>query len=126
MAKNRNYNLGLLYMVHLLISSDGEISETERNALAIMKQKESIGEDVFAEFNSQIAAKKEREIYQLGIDCLNHCSEQEKLEAFGHLYHLSEVDGNVHVKEVRLLLYSIKMTGIEFNDVVEYAKSRKK
>ena len=31
---------------------------------------------------------------------------------------MSEVDGRVHVKEVRLLLYSIKMAGIEFNDVV--------
>ena len=46
---------------------------------------------------------------------------QEKLNAFVHLYKLSEVDGSVHVKEVRLLLYSIKMAGIEFNDVVERA-----
>jgi hypothetical protein len=35
---------------------------------------------------------------------------------------MSEADGTVHVKEVRLLLYSIKMTGIEFNDVVARAR----
>jgi len=41
------------------------------------------------------------------------------LKAFVTLYKISEIDGRVHVKEVRLLLYSIKMTGIEFDDVVE-------
>jgi hypothetical protein len=43
--------------------------------------------------------------------------------ALVHLYKLSEADGLVHVKEVRLLLYSIKMVGVEFNDVVARAKS---
>ena len=52
---------------------------------------------------------------------INRCTEEEKLNAFVHLYKMSEVDGRVHVKEVRLLLYSIKMAGIEFNDVVTRA-----
>jgi hypothetical protein len=34
------------------------------------------------------------------------------------LYKLSEVDGRVHVKEIKLLLYSIKLTGVEFEDLV--------
>ena len=124
MAKNRNYHLGLLYMVHLLISSDGEVSEVEKKALTLIKGKEQISEDLFNEFDQNLRTKKEREIYQLGIDHLNQCTEEEKLEAFAQLYNLSEVDGNVHVKEVRLLLYSIRMTGIEFNDVVDFAKNR--
>jgi uncharacterized tellurite resistance protein B-like protein len=124
MSKNENYQLGLLYLVHLLISSDGDVSEVETKALNIIKQKEGIAEDIFGAFKKNLATKKEREIYQQGIDHLNHCTEEEKLEAFSHLYHLSEADGNVHVKEVRLLLYSIKMTGIEFNDVVEHAKKK--
>jgi hypothetical protein len=37
---------------------------------------------------------------------------------------MSEADGRVHVKEVRLMLYSIKMVGIEFDDVVKAAKQR--
>ncbi|HZY80604.1 MAG TPA: hypothetical protein VFE50_13855 [Cyclobacteriaceae bacterium] len=122
MAINKNYHLGLLYMVHLLISSDGEVSEVETRALTLIKGKEGISEDIFKEFSQNLQTKKEREIYQLGIDHLNQCTEQEKLRAFAHLYHLSEADGNVHVKEVRLLLYSIRMTGIEFNDVVDFAK----
>jgi uncharacterized tellurite resistance protein B-like protein len=122
MPKDKNYQLGLLYMVHLLISSDGEVSDLEKRALEVIRKREGIPDTVFDEFEDHIKSKKEREIYQAGIDFLNQCSDQEKLEAFSHLYRLSEADGNVHVKEVRLLLYSIRMTGIEFNDVVDYAK----
>lgn len=122
MASSKNFQLGLLYLVHLLIGSDGDVSDVEQKALQVIKNKEGISDDLFKEFNHQLAARKEREIYQMGIDLLNSCTENEKLNAFVHLYKLSEVDGNVHVKEVRLLLYSIKMTGIEFNDVVEKAK----
>lgn len=119
---NRNYHLGLLYMVHLLISSDGEVSDGETHALNAIRKQERIPDEVFNEFKAHLTTKKEKEIYQVGIEYLNKCSEKEKLEAFAHLYRLSEADGNVHVKEVRLLLYSIRMTGIEFNDVVDYAK----
>lgn len=124
MTTNKNYQLGLLYMVHLLISSDGEISEGETNALNELRKKEGIPDDVFNEFKGHISSKREKEIYQGGIEYLNKCTDDEKLEAFAHLYKLSEVDGSVHVKEVRLLLYSIRMAGIEFNDVVDYAKKK--
>ena len=67
----------------------------------------------------------DREIYQKGIELINKCSDDEKLDAFVHLYNMSEADGTVHVKEVRLLLYSIKMADIEFNDVVARATQTK-
>jgi hypothetical protein len=76
---------------------------------------------VFDEFQKIAQQKKEREIYQIGIDLLNRCSDAEKMRTFVMLYKLSEVDGRVHVKEIRLLLYSIKLTGVEFNDVVNRA-----
>lgn len=116
------FHLGLLYMVHLLIGSDGKISEDEKNALMNIKTVEAIPDAMFNFFNESVTRKSEREIYQEGIDALNRCTDEQKLKAFVHLYRLSEADGNVHVKEVRLLLYSIKLTGIEFNDVVEMAK----
>jgi uncharacterized tellurite resistance protein B-like protein len=122
MTHNKNYHLGLLYMVHLIISSDGEISEAEKKALNEIRKREGVPDETFEEFKTHVASKKEREIYMGGIEFLNKCSDAEKLEAFAHLYRLSEADGNVHVKEVRFLLYSIRMTGIEFNDVVDYAK----
>jgi uncharacterized tellurite resistance protein B-like protein len=122
MAIVDNFHLGLLYMVHLLIGSDGKVSDVEKESLTKIKSAEGISDQIFERFNEAINKNSEREIYQEGIECLNKCTDQQKLRAFVHLYKLSEADGNVHVKEVRLLLYSIKLTGIEFNDVVEMAK----
>lgn len=120
---NKDYQFGLLYLAHLLISADGVIDEKEEAALMRIKSKEQISDNTFREFSNNVRSLKEKEIYQQGIEMLNKCSDPEKLNAFVHLYKMSEVDGSVHVKEVRLLLYSIRMASIEFNDVVEKAKS---
>lgn len=122
MNANATYHLGLLYLAHLLISSDGVIDEKEKQALRAIKQKENIPDSLYGQFEHSVATEKERDIYQKGIELLNKCSDHEKLNAFVQLYKMSEADGHVHVKEVRLLLYSIKMTGIEFNDVVRRAQ----
>ena len=121
MDSKSTYQLGLLHLVRLLISADGVIDEKERKALMRIKESEQIPDDLFNNFESTISTKKEREIYEQGIKLINECPDEEKLKAFVHLYKLSEVDGSVHVKEVRLLLYSIKMAGIEFDDVVRLA-----
>lgn len=118
---NKNYQLGLLYLVHLLMSADGVIDENETRALNALKTKEGISDSTFEEFKKAISEKKGRDIYQAGIDYINQCTDDEKLRAFVILYKMSEVDGSVHVKEVRLLLYCIKVTGIEFDDVVAKA-----
>jgi len=125
MSSTHNSQLGLLYIAHLLISADGVIDEKEYKSLSKIKSKESIPDEIFKKFEEGIKEKKEREIYRDGIDFLNECSDEEKLNVFVHLYKMSEVDGRVHVKEVRLLLYTIKTAGIEFNDVVERANSIK-
>lgn len=116
-----NYHLGLLYLVHLLASSDGIIDEKELAALQRIKDREGIPNDLFSRFEQDVRTKREREIYERAIQCLNDCTDEEKIKAFVILYKMSEVDGSVHVKEVRLLLYSVKVTGIEFDDVVKRA-----
>jgi len=116
--------MGLLYLTHLLISADGVIDEKEFASLLRIKNKEIILDSVFKEFEDGIRNKKEKDIYKIGIDLISECTDEEKLDAFAHLYNMSEVDGSVHVREVRLLLYSIKAAGIEFNDVVNHAKKR--
>lgn len=125
MSPNKTYQLGLLYLVHLLINADGVIDDKERDALVKVKILEKIPDQVFSDFETEIASQKEREIYQRGIEMINECSQAEKLNAFVHLYKMSEADGRVHVKEVRLLLYSIRQAGIEFDDVVKRATSVK-
>jgi uncharacterized tellurite resistance protein B-like protein len=123
MTDPSNLHLGLLYLVHLLVNVDGTLDDSEREALDRIIRKEGIAQSTVAEFEQQVGAKTERQIYQHGIELLNQCTDDEKLRAFVHLYKLSEVDGRVHVKEVRLLLYSIKMAGVEFNDVVARARA---
>jgi uncharacterized tellurite resistance protein B-like protein len=120
---NKDYQLGLLCLTHLLVCADGVVDEHELDAIRIIKMREGITEQTFDEFQNMIADKKDREIYQIGIDMINRCADHEKLNVFVTLYKLSEVDGRVHVKEIRLLLYSIKLAGIEFNDVVNRAMS---
>jgi uncharacterized tellurite resistance protein B-like protein len=124
MNASKNYQLGLLYLTHLLISADGVIDEKEFSSLIRIKNKENIPDPVFKEFEDRVRNMNEKEIYKTGIDIISECSDEEKLDAFAHLYNMSEVDGSVHVREVRLLLYSIKAAGIEFNDVVNHAKKQ--
>ena len=124
MTANKNYQLGLLYLVHLLINADGVIDEKERQALVRVTAAEGIPESTFLAFEAEIANKKEREIYLDGIEMINSCTRDEKLTALAHLYKMSEADGHVHVKEVRLLLYSIRQAGIEFDEVVQLAKRK--
>jgi uncharacterized tellurite resistance protein B-like protein len=120
---NKSYQLGLLYLVHLLVSADGVVDEKELAALEKIKSREKIPDSVFAQFKTDINVRKEREIYQSGLEYLSQCTNEERLQAFAILYKMSEVDGRVHVKEVRLLLYSTKMTGVEFDDVVKQASA---
>jgi hypothetical protein len=70
-------------------------------------------------------SRSERDVYDRGVKLLTECSDEEKLSALVHLYRLSEIDDNVHVKEVRLLLYSLKATNVEFEDVLLSAKMLK-
>ena len=119
-----NYQLALLYFVHLLIGADGVEDEKEVEALQHIKQQERIPESIFGDFSNKIASSTERDIYQIALDHLTKCPAPEKLKVFATLYRLSEVDGRVHTKEIKLLIYSIKDAGIEFNDVVDYAKAR--
>lgn len=119
---NRNYHLGLLHFTHLLVGADGKIDTSELDAMLKIKINESIPEETFREFDQQVGSLSEREVYLQGLDHLTGCTNEEKVRVFATLYRLSEVDGRVHAKEIRLLLYSLKTAGIEFNDVVEFAK----
>lgn len=125
MSQNKNYHLGILYLMRLLINADGVVENSENEALNNVKKFENIPQDTLIEFEKDVLNKKEKQVYQAGIDYLNQCNDEEKLDAFVHLYKMSEADGKVHVKEVRLLLYSIRMAKIEFNDVVAKAKQVK-
>lgn len=117
-----NFQLGLLHFVHLLANVDGVVDERERKAMGSIKDEEKIADSVFHEFEKRIAIGKEQDIYREGVNLLNSCTEEERLCAFVHLYRLAEADQNIHIREVRLLLYGIKEAKIEFDDVLMSAR----
>ena len=116
-----SYHLGLLALTHLLIGADGEIATSEINALQLIRSRERISDETFRDFKEMISGKKERDVFDLGIKAINECRMEDRLRVLVMLYKLSEVDGRVHVKEIRLLLYSIKLAGVEFQHVVNQA-----
>lgn len=118
----KHYQLGLLYLVKLLIDADGVADEKELAALHCIKVKENIPDEVFWEFEARVSRLKDQEIYEAGFKYLHNCTLPEKRNIFTILYKLSEVDGRVHLKEIKLLLFSIKTAGVDFDDVVNQAK----
>jgi len=123
--QNQDYQMGLLHFAHLLVTVDGYIDDREKSAINSLLKEEQIPEEVYNDFQKMVKTKSEKELYDRGVKLLSNCSEEEKLSALVHLYRLSEIDNNVHVKEVRLLLYSLKATNVEFEDVVLSAKMLK-
>lgn len=123
--QNLNYQLGLLHFTHLLVNVDNFIDEREKKAMSDLQLEEQISAPVYHDFEKTITPKSEREIFQQGVAFLNQCTEQEKLCALVHLYRMAEADNLLHVKEVRLLLYSLKATNIEFEDVILAARMAK-
>ena len=116
--QNKDFQLGLLHFVHLLVTVDGQINDQEKRAIHSIKRDEGIPPGVFHRFVREITGKTEQEVFLNGVDMLNQCSEEERLCAFVHLYRLAKADDHLDMKEVKLLLYSLKQTKIEFEDVV--------
>lgn len=117
-----NYHLGILHLAHLLVSADGHISDEELAVLRQIQREEDMKEELVAAFVRKAEVTKEADLYSDGIAYLNECSEGEKLCAFVHLYRLAEADSSIHVREVRFLLYGVKSTNVDFDDVMAAAK----
>ena len=118
MQHNKNFQLGLLHLVHLLVSVDGHIDEREREAMKRIRAEEGIQDSVYQEFEKKIASATEDGIYKDGIAHLSKCTDEERLTVFVHLYKLSEADATINTKEIRFLFYGLKDTKLSFEDVV--------
>ncbi|MEO7991234.1 MAG: hypothetical protein ABI663_16915 [Chryseolinea sp.] len=113
----KNYQLGLLHFVHMLINTDGRIDDREMEIILKIKKEENIEDRVFLEFSRSIATAKDQDIFNRGLNLLNSCTEDEKLCAFVYMFQLAEADASISMKEVRLLMYALKVTNVDFNDV---------
>ena len=125
-SENNNYHLGLLYLSHILISADGVISDEEQRDLLKIREAEKIPASLFESFQKDVKTKRLSDIYQRGLDMISKCTLQEKKDAFIHLFRICAADGNIHVKEARLLLYSAKLTDAHLTEIVAEAEKRPK
>lgn len=122
MTRSVNFQLGLLHFTHLLMGADGHIDEQERTALEQIKKEEEIPHTLYSYFLNVVSKLTEQEIYRAGMERISRCEEEEKLVVFVHLYKLAQADDRMDMKEVRFLLYSLKQTKIEFEDVILAAR----
>jgi uncharacterized tellurite resistance protein B-like protein len=111
----------LLHLTHLLITADGTIDDHEVKALELIQTRENISKEFVNAFIEGTRGKKERELFQAGMESISQCTDEEKLRVFVILYKLAEVDGRVHLKEIKLLLYALRLAKIEFEEVVTKA-----
>ena len=125
MNANIDFQLGLLHFVHLLVNVDGRIDDREKTAILAIKEEERIPDSAFQDFEKYVLSNSEQEIYDKGVELLNKCTEEEKICAFVHLYRLSEADTSISNKEVRFLIYGLKLTHIDFEDVILSASMAK-
>ncbi len=116
MEKN-NYYEALLYLLRVIVYADGVFDEDESNAIKEICTIENIPESYYKDFCNRVNGLSEKDMYVNGIDCVKDCSRDEQVKVYVWLYKMAEVDGTVHVKEVRFLLYSFRQADIEFEDV---------
>ena len=116
MTQNLNYQLGLLHLVHMLVNVDGKIDESERQTILAIKNEEKIPDAVVDNFQAKAVTISEQDNYSKGIEYLTACADDERLAAFVHFYKLADVDSGISNKEVRFLLYGLKVTNLSFEE----------
>jgi hypothetical protein len=117
MSTKKHYETGLLYLTHLVSLEDGIEDESEMLALEKIKAIESISEDVYQEFMEDKDALPKNDLYQLALDSLRQCKPDEIARAFAWIYAMIEVDGTIHVKEARFMMYIIKAFDLNLDKV---------
>jgi hypothetical protein len=118
MGTMEKFQQGLLYVAYLLIHSDQEISDNELVYLHKMRVEEGMTDSEFAEHFKSIIGKSDREIYQIGIEALNTCPDEYKIRAFVRLYQMALADKVLRAREVRFILYAIKLANVDIDAVM--------
>lgn len=121
--ETNNFNEALLYLLRVIVYADGVFDEEESAAINQICLFEEISNDYYADFCERVKNFSEKDMYINGIDHVQECTPAEQLKIFSWLYKMAEVDGTIHVKEVRFLLYSIRQSDIEFDNVEKEASN---
>ena len=118
-----NRQQAILYLTYLLVYSDGEFDDKERQGIKYICQQEGISDNEYEDFLKNCQGASERKLFENGVDLVEKCSYEDKIGIFSWLYKLSEADGTVHAKEVRFLLYSLRRASVDFGEVKAVAQA---
>lgn len=118
-----NYTKSLLYLSYLIMHADGLLDDAEARAIDGIREKENIDKDEWNALKKEANGMREKDIYYRGLEHIMQCSDEQKIRIFAWLHKITDSDGNVHVKEIRFLLYSLKKVGIEMDDVIAVSKT---
>lgn len=120
--KSNNYYEALLFLLRVIVYADGVFDDDESMAIKEICSIVGISDDYYNDFCERAKGLSEKDMYNNGMDCIQDCNKEEQIKVFVWLYKMAEVDGTVHVKEVRFLLYAFRQTDIEFDEVEAVAK----
>lgn len=120
--ETNKYNEALLSLLRVIVYADGVFDDDESNAIKEICDIESISDAYYDDFCERVKNLSEKDMYIKGIDSVQECSQEEQIKIYVWLYKMAEVDGTIHVKEVRFLLYSFRQADIEFEQVEEAAR----
>ncbi|MEO1049673.1 MAG: hypothetical protein AAFX87_03585 [Bacteroidota bacterium] len=120
---SKDFETGLLNLLHLISLEDGVKDETEKKAIQRIKDIENISEESYQEFDAKIRSLSRNEIFDLGIDAIRRCPTDEVKRIFAWIYVISEVDGEVHVREARFILYVLKALNLDLDEIQKISKT---
>jgi len=105
MAKNLNFNTGLLYLYWLMSGADGQKNfdpnDAEWKTMRLMREYENIGDDDFDKFvNSDLGTPSEQ--LEKVLRNLKKATHNQKVRALAWMDLVMLADGNIHSKEYEL------------------------
>ena len=121
MLTENHYHNSILLLLYLIVNVDGVLDIEEKVGIQKICEYENLPQNKLLDFVAKIHNYSEKEIFNLGMEEISHCTDEEKIKVFAWLHRISEADGYVHVKEIRFLMYSIKRAGMEFDHVIKAA-----
>ena len=119
MLTDNHFQNSLMLLSYLIMNADGVLDDLELEAIRKICEFENISDETKIAFFNGIASLSEKEVYYKGLEEVSYCNDEDKIRVFAWLHRISEIDGAVHVKEVRFLMYSMRKAGIEFEDVLK-------
>jgi hypothetical protein len=123
MSTQKNYETGLLYLTHLVSLEDGIEDESEMLALEKIKVIEGISDETYNEFMEDKDALAKNDLYQTALDALRECKPDQVMRVFAWIFAMIEVDGHIHVREARFMMYIIKAFDLSLEKVEKVFQS---